>query len=279
MAIDPVSVNSSRPVEWIRQAAGRINRLILRDNGIHSVKNVTGDYTLESNDTFLKTDTSGHTITLDGVEEVGRRVIIKNGFASGTTTVSGTIDGGSSATVPTGYGSLELISDGTQWWSEVAASGGGGSVYSFRRVIGTGTQSVTSTLTAITWNSSAANSGSDVTYAGGNPTRLTAVSAGTYKIGGYVTVQSAAQRAQAVVEIIVNGTATGLQRSGSYIRNSGTSYDYWTMEIPSTPFTLSAADYVELGVGQVNGATYGYNGSLTINCDRSKSEFWLERIA
>jgi len=153
------------------------------------------------------------------------------------------------------------------------------SVYAFNRVIGTGTQAVTSTLTAITWNASNDSFGSDVTYSGANPTRLTVQSDGVYRICGYAAIQSTAQRAQAALEILVNGVATGFQRSGSYIRNSGTAYDYWTMDITSTPFNLSASDYVELGIGQVTGATYGYAGALTINCDRSVSEFWLERVA
>jgi len=160
-----------------------------------------------------------------------------------------------------------------------ASNGTPASVYSFNRIIGTGTQSVTSTLTAVTWSTSNDSSGSDVTFDGLNPTRLTAASDGVYKVGGYLTVQSAAQRAQTASEILVNGVATGYQRSGSYIRNSGSAYDYWTMEVSSTPFTLSANDYVELGVGQVAGATYGYSGALTINLDRSVSEFWLERVA
>jgi len=175
-----------------------------------------------------------------------------------------------------GSGPGVAYSDGTSW---NIIGGGAGSVYSFNRAIGTSTQSVTSTLTAITWNSSADSSGSDVSWSGGNPTRLTVNATGVYRIGGYVTVGSSGQRAQAAAEILINGVATGLQRSGSYIRNSGTSYDYWTMDVSSTPTSLTSGDYVELGVGQVTGTTYGYGGSLTINCDRSKSEFWLERVA
>ena len=161
-----------------------------------------------------------------------------------------------------------------------ATGSGGGSVYSFNRVIGATTQAVTSTLTTITWSSSNDSSGSDVTFSGGNPTRLTAVSTGVYKVGGYINVRSAADaRAQAAVEIFINGTATGLQRGGCYIRNSTVAYDYWTIEVSGTPFTLTAAQYVELGVGQVTQGTYGYGGTLTIDCERSRSEFWLERLA
>ena len=118
-----------------------------------------------------------------------------------------------------------------------------------------------------------------MTFSGGNPTRLTITTTGVYRIGGYVTIQSAGQRACAAVEILINGTPTGLQRGGSYLRNSGTSYDFWTMDVSGTPTTLTAGDYVELGVGQVTGATYGYAGALTINCERSRSEFWIERVA
>lgn len=168
-------------------------------------------------------------------------------------------------------GRITAVADGS--------GGGGGSVYSFNKVVGTGTQAVTSTLTTIPWTSSDASSGSDVTWTVGNATRLVAVSTGVYKVCGFVTVQSTAQRAQTACEILINGTATGFQRSGAYIRNAGTSYDYYTMEVAGEPFNLTASDYVEMAVGRVSGVTYGYGGSLTINCDRAKSKFWLERVA
>lgn len=172
-------------------------------------------------------------------------------------------------------GMLQVFMNWTQDVSRQLNSG----VYSFNRLIGATTQSVTSTLTTITWSSSSDSSGSDVTFSGGSPTRLTAVSTGTYKVGGYVTISSAAQRAQAAIEIFINGSATGLQRGGAYIRNSGTGYDFWALEVSSTPFTLTASDYVELGVGQTTGASYGYSGALTITCERTRSEFWLERVS
>lgn len=102
---------------WIRDIAGKVNQLILYNNGLKSVTNVAANYTLKENDTFLLVSTASTTTTLSGVTDTGRRVTIKNGFASGTTTITGTIDGGSSATVPTTYGVVNLISDGVQWWT------------------------------------------------------------------------------------------------------------------------------------------------------------------
>ncbi len=160
-----------------------------------------------------------------------------------------------------------------------ASGGGGGGVYSFNRVIGSGLQAVNNTLTAVSWNNSEQSSGTDVTWSGANPTRLTAVTTGVYKATAVITMVSAGQRAQAVAELIINGTPTGIQRGGSYIRNSGTAYDFWAVEVAGTPFNLTAGQYVEIGVGQVSGGSYGYAGSLTINCNKGISEFWLERVA
>jgi hypothetical protein len=153
------------------------------------------------------------------------------------------------------------------------------SVYSFNRVTGTSTQAVTSTATAITWSSSSDSFGSNVTYSGASATRLTAATDGVYKIGGYFAVNTNDQRPQAAVQIYVNGSAFGGIRTSSYIRNAGSSWDYWILELSGTPINLSATDYVEIYIGLVNGASYSFSGSTTVTVDRSKSQLFVERVA
>ena len=193
---------------------------------------------------------------------------------SGYTTNTGTVESvvaGTNVTVDATDPANPIVS---------ASGGGGGGVYSFNRVIGAApTVAVTLTPAIVDWDNSQDSSGSDVTWSGANPSRLTAVSAGVYRVSGYLTIQSPAQRAQAVAELVINGTPTGIQRGGVYIRNSGASYDYWAIEVSSTPFTLAASDYVEVRVGQVSGATYGYTGAVSIFLYPQYSEFWLERVA
>jgi hypothetical protein len=168
--------------------------------------------------------------------------------------------------------------------STISGDGTGGSPlgvfeFSYMKRTSTSTQSVTSTPAAIPLQTLVDSAGSEVTWDGANNTRLTSASDGTYRIGAYVTVTTATgARAQTACEVYINGVAEGDQRGASYIRNAGAAYDWWVMEISTEPFELSASDYVELYVGQVNGNAYGYAGALTINLDGQYTRVWLERV-
>ena len=156
----------------------------------------------------------------------------------------------------------------------------GSSVYSFNRITGAGTQSLSGTGAVITWATSADSFGSDVAYSGSVPTRLTAVSAGAYKIGGYFAFFTTAARPQAAVMIYKNGSPlNSLLRSSSYVRNAGSAWDYWVMEISNTPLNLLAGDYIEIYMGQVTTGSYSFGGSATTTVHRNRSEIFLERLA
>lgn len=174
---------------------------------------------------------------------------------------------------------IKQTGTGNTGW-EASGGGGGASSYSFNRVIGVSTQAVTGTGAAITWDSSADSFGSDVTFDGGQPTRLTAVTTGVYKIGGYFALFSTGARPQGAVMIYKNGSPlNSLLRSTSYIRNSGAAWDFWPLEISNTPLSLNAGDYIEIFIGQVTLGAYAFGGSLTVTIHRDKSEMFLERLA
>ncbi|MEM8616612.1 MAG: hypothetical protein AAGF20_06720 [Pseudomonadota bacterium] len=160
------------------------------------------------------------------------------------------------------------------------SGGGGGSVYSYRKRSSTSTGNAAPAL-VIPWGIDEGSSGSDVTYDGANPTRLTIATTGVYKVGGVVTFSSTTQRGQASAEILINGTPTGVFRGGSYVRNSGSSWDYWPIEVSSEPFSLNAGDYVELRLVRNSGAngSYATGGSGTITHRGVSSRFWVERMA
>ena len=158
------------------------------------------------------------------------------------------------------------------------AGTGGGSVYSFNKITGTGTQSITSALAAIVFDQSVDSYGADVAYSAGSPTGFTVQTTGIYKWGAVVTEFSAAQRSQSGCKILIDGVESGLIRGTSYIRNSGTSWDYWPIELSSTPISLAAGEFVELAVGGVVGGAYGFSGTVSHVCHIDKTEFWLERM-
>ena len=99
---------------------------------------------------------------------------------------------------------------------------------------------------------------------------------GVYSIGGTVQVQSAAQRLQATVKIFINGVYDGIERGGSYIRNAGTSYDFWSVNF-YTVKTLSKNDTIEFYVTNVQGASYGGGGTANYSVNSSGNEFIIER--
>ncbi len=117
MSINLLSTTTSRPIHWIRQAAVRLNQAISWINYETSRTDVTANYTLADGDSYLAV-MGGFTVALSGPETI-RKIIIKDEAGSASTspiTVQGTIDGATNYTINTNYGSLRLISDGSNWF-------------------------------------------------------------------------------------------------------------------------------------------------------------------
>lgn len=87
----------------------------------HLVNITSTPYTTLNSDYEILSNVAGASaITLIATPESGRRVKIKNINATGVITItptSGNIDGVATAIIPAQYGSLELMSDGTNWFS------------------------------------------------------------------------------------------------------------------------------------------------------------------
>lgn len=117
MSINLLSTSTSRPMHWIRQSAVRLNQAITFINQQTKRTEVSANYTLSDSDTYLALQ-GGHTVTLSGPEKARKLIIKDEAGSAGTSpiTVSGTIDGDPSYVINTDYGSLTLISDGTDWF-------------------------------------------------------------------------------------------------------------------------------------------------------------------
>ena len=104
-------------MNWIRQAATRLNQAITWINHQTNRTEVSSNYTLLNSDTYLAVQGS-YTVTLSGPEKA-RKIIIKDEAGNAGTspiTVVGTIDGTTNYSINTDYGSLMLISDGNNWF-------------------------------------------------------------------------------------------------------------------------------------------------------------------
>lgn len=173
---------------------------------------------------------------------------------------------------------VDATDNNVQW--ATPAGGGGASVYGFMKRSSTDNIAI-GTTRIIPWQTAAGSLGTDVTWSSGNNTRLTINTTGTYRVGGFVTFSTTQQRGQASVEILINGVSEGVYRGGSYVRNSGSSWDYWCIEVAPEPFNLTAGAYVEFRIARNSGAnaTYGTGGSGTIVHDGIRSKIWVERAA
>ena len=101
--------------EWIRKAAGKLNRLARYPR--HSMRYLTASATAFDADEWILC-TGALTVTLPSLIE-GKRYTIKNIGASGTTTIATTssqkIDGASTKTLTTQYACLKVVGGTSEW--------------------------------------------------------------------------------------------------------------------------------------------------------------------
>jgi hypothetical protein len=81
-----------------------------------------------------------------------------------------------------------------------------------------------------------------------NPSRAYVDQDGTYQIAASLRSSSSAQRAQPVARILINGSIQAQPYGSGYIRNNGSSSDYWSAVVNPPPVKLSAGDYVEVQI-------------------------------
>lgn len=95
-----------------------------------------------------------------------------------------------------------------------------------------------------------------------NNSRLLVDETGTYQPHANITVFSTGQRAQFVSKILIDGVVQAQPYHGGYIRNSGSSSDYWTCEIDPEPIKLNAGQYIEFQIQLDSQITTPITGTL-----------------
>jgi len=99
---------------------------------------------------------------------------------------------------------------------------------------------------------------------------------GVYAFTANIQLQSVELRLQAVLKVYVNGVYDGIERGAAYIRNSGASYDFWSLRA-YTVLELNKDDTVELYVDTRTGATYGNQGTFNYSMHNTGNEIIMER--
>lgn len=81
-----------------------------------------------------------------------------------------------------------------------------------------------------------------------NNSRIEVDENGTYEIEANIRMESSEQRAQFVAKILIDGVVQSQPYASGYIRNSGTSSDFWTCVVNPPPLKLTAGQYVEVQI-------------------------------
>ena len=81
-----------------------------------------------------------------------------------------------------------------------------------------------------------------------NNSRIEVTANGTYQINANIRVFSSGQRAQFVGKYLIDGVVQTMPLGSSYIRNNGTSSDFWTCILNPPPVKLTAGQYIEVQI-------------------------------
>lgn len=95
-----------------------------------------------------------------------------------------------------------------------------------------------------------------------NNSRIEVDSTGTYEIEGNIRIESADQRAQFVVKILIDGVVQSQPYGSSYIRNNGNSSDFWTCVVNPPPLKLTAGQYIEIQIQIESQLTTAIDGTF-----------------
>lgn len=118
----PPDYNRQAWFDILRQIETQANRV--DDGYLFPITSVTADYTATVNDSFLPVNASGGAIIVTlkpAAEAEGKKITVKKIDSSANTV---TIDGNGSETIDDAltqiiisqYDSIDLMSDGTEWW-------------------------------------------------------------------------------------------------------------------------------------------------------------------
>ncbi len=95
-----------------------------------------------------------------------------------------------------------------------------------------------------------------------NTSRIEVDEDGTYLLGANIRMEASGQRVQFVTKYLIDGVVQDLPTGSSYIRNSGTSSDFWTCILNPPPVKFNAGQYIEVQIQVESQTTSALTGTF-----------------
>lgn len=149
-----------------------------------------------------------------------------------------------------------------------------GATYEVLKLSSTDTSNFASVV-PIPWDTIELSNTDSINWDAGDATRITILEDGIYEVGGHITYTSSVANGDAAIRVDINGVAGNFSGTGDI---SASGWDYWILDLSDEPYLLQEGDFIEISIGYVTGASFGFGANANVSLAGLNTEIWVKKV-